>query len=157
MSRLARSESDRILGGVCGGLGAYLGVDPVIVRIAFVLLAMFNGMGLLAYLIIWVLVPTESTAAETHEHIVRENVQEIGQRARQLGADARGDWGRQWRAGQGSSKRMLLLGGGLVLIGLLMLLDNFGLLWWFSLGTLWPLIPIAIGGVLLLNNLKDAK
>jgi phage shock protein C len=56
---LRRSREDRVLFGVAGGLGRYLGVDPVIVRIAFVLLAIFGGSGLLLYLIGLIAIPEE--------------------------------------------------------------------------------------------------
>src|SRR3954449_1630889 len=61
--RLKRSSSDRVLGGVCGGLGAYLGVDPIIVRVAAVVLAFFGGAGILFYLAAWLLVPSDDPAA----------------------------------------------------------------------------------------------
>lgn len=57
--RLFRSRTDRVLGGVCGGLGRYLGVDPIILRIAFVVLLVFGGVSLLAYVVALLLVPNE--------------------------------------------------------------------------------------------------
>jgi phage shock protein C len=60
--RLTRSREDRMIAGVAGGLARYFGVDPVIVRIAFVLLALTGG-GVLAYLIAWVVIP-EATIEE---------------------------------------------------------------------------------------------
>lgn len=59
-SRLMRSETDRMLAGVCGGLAAYLGVDPVLVRLAFVILALASGVGLAIYIVLWIIVPTPS-------------------------------------------------------------------------------------------------
>ena len=56
---LVRSRDDRVIGGVCGGLGHYLGIDPVLVRIAFVVLAVAGGSGLLAYLLAWLIIPEE--------------------------------------------------------------------------------------------------
>lgn len=55
--RLMRSRDDRLLGGVAGGLGAYFGIDPVIVRLVFVVLALAGGGGVLAYLIAWIVIP----------------------------------------------------------------------------------------------------
>ncbi len=55
--RLTRSSTDRVVAGVAGGLGRYLGVDPVILRIAFVVLAV-TGSGVLLYLIGWLVMPT---------------------------------------------------------------------------------------------------
>src|SRR3954463_4723770 len=57
--RPQRSSTDRVLGGVCGGLGAYLGVDPIIVRVVAVVLVLFGGAGLLFYLAAWLLVPSD--------------------------------------------------------------------------------------------------
>ena len=53
---LRRSRTDRVFGGVCGGLGHYLNVDPVVVRIIAVALV-FAGVGLVAYVIAWIVIP----------------------------------------------------------------------------------------------------
>jgi len=63
--RLKRSSTDRVLGGVCGGLGAYLGVDPIIVRVVAVVLAFFGGAGILFYLAAWLLVPSDDPTASS--------------------------------------------------------------------------------------------
>lgn len=55
--KLTRSTNDRMIAGICGGLGQYLGLDSTIVRLIFVLLALAGGPGLLAYLIMWLVVP----------------------------------------------------------------------------------------------------
>ncbi len=55
--RLYRSKEDKVIAGVCGGLGEYLDVDPVWIRLVAVLLVFANGIGVLAYLIAWILVP----------------------------------------------------------------------------------------------------
>ncbi|MGH2634743.1 MAG: PspC domain-containing protein [Actinomycetota bacterium] len=56
---LRRSREGRVIGGVCSGLGRYLGVDPVLLRIAFVVLAVAGGGGLLLYVVAWILIPEE--------------------------------------------------------------------------------------------------
>jgi phage shock protein C len=56
---LYRSRTDRMIGGVCGGLAEYFGVDPTLVRIGAVLLGIANGVGVLAYVILLVVVPEE--------------------------------------------------------------------------------------------------
>ncbi|MEB2287811.1 MAG: PspC domain-containing protein [Anaerolineae bacterium] len=61
--RLARSLTDRTLGGVCGGLGAYVGVGPWWVRALFVILGVFTaGTGLLLYVALWLILPPQSLA-----------------------------------------------------------------------------------------------
>ncbi|WP_255333644.1 PspC domain-containing protein [Methanosarcina sp. KYL-1] len=58
--RLTKSKSNKILFGVCGGLGEYFGIDPTLVRLAFVLLALLNGIGIVIYIILAVIMPSES-------------------------------------------------------------------------------------------------
>jgi phage shock protein C len=61
--RLYRSRTDRKVAGVCGGIGRYFGVDPVVFRIVWVLLILGMGAGLLAYLICWLIIPLEPETA----------------------------------------------------------------------------------------------
>ncbi len=62
--KLYRDPDDRILGGVCSGLGIYLDVDPLWVRLGFALTFFTFGTGLLLYVILWVIVPEARTTAE---------------------------------------------------------------------------------------------
>jgi len=58
MKRLYRSKKDRILGGVCGGLGEYADIDPTLIRIFLVILIVFSwGMFFLIYIIAWIVMP----------------------------------------------------------------------------------------------------
>jgi phage shock protein C len=61
--RLTRSRTNRILGGVCAGLARYLGVDVILIRIAFVVLALAVGGGVILYVIGWILIPEEEPGA----------------------------------------------------------------------------------------------
>ena len=56
---LTRSTTDRKISGVSGGLGAYLGIDPVLVRVGFVVTTLASGVGLLAYLALLAIVPAD--------------------------------------------------------------------------------------------------
>ena len=57
--RLFRSRKDRILGGVCGGIGNYFNLDPVLVRVIWAVSFFVFGAGFLAYIIAWIIVPEE--------------------------------------------------------------------------------------------------
>jgi phage shock protein C len=57
--KLYRSLNNKMLGGVAAGLGEYLNIDPTIVRLGFVALALMGGPGLVVYLIMWLVVPPE--------------------------------------------------------------------------------------------------
>jgi phage shock protein C len=57
--RLYRSKKDRVLGGVCAGLGNFFTIDPVLVRVLWAVSFFVGGVGFLAYLIAWIIVPEE--------------------------------------------------------------------------------------------------
>jgi len=57
IKRLYRSKKDRIIAGICGGIAEYLKVDPVLIRVLWVIFACMGGSGILAYLIAWFIVP----------------------------------------------------------------------------------------------------
>jgi phage shock protein PspC (stress-responsive transcriptional regulator) len=65
--RLYRDPDDKVLGGVCSGLGAYFSIDPVIIRIIFVLIFFLGGSGILAYLVLWIVVPKAASTAQRLE------------------------------------------------------------------------------------------
>jgi phage shock protein PspC (stress-responsive transcriptional regulator) len=61
--KLYRSRSDRMIAGVCAGLGRYLGIDPTVVRLVFVVLALLGvGSGVLLYILMMLIIPQEPAA-----------------------------------------------------------------------------------------------
>lgn len=62
--RLYRSRKDKILAGICGGVGKYLDIDPIIIRLIFIVLLLTVGSGILIYLIAWIIIPLEPEDAE---------------------------------------------------------------------------------------------
>lgn len=69
VAKLRRSRQDRVVAGVCGGLGTYLGVDPLWFRLAFVVLTVGGGAGILIYLVAWLIIPEQ---AGDEELVVRK-------------------------------------------------------------------------------------
>jgi phage shock protein C len=63
VKHLYRSRTDRWFAGVCGGLGHYFGIDPTLVRALFVLFGLVVGGGILAYLLLWLIIPLEPEEA----------------------------------------------------------------------------------------------
>ncbi len=57
--KLYRSRYDRAIAGICAGLGKYFQIDPIIIRLGFLFLALAGGPGIIVYVIMWVLVPEE--------------------------------------------------------------------------------------------------
>ena len=93
--RLYRSRRNSMIAGVCGGLGEYLNVDPTIMRLVAVLLIFADGIGLIAYIIAWIIVPHNP---ETEAEVV---------------------------APERSGLNPLLPGLALIVVGLIFLLNNF--------------------------------
>jgi phage shock protein PspC (stress-responsive transcriptional regulator) len=65
--RMYRNPDDKIIGGVCSGVGAYLDTDPVLFRILFVIFLLFFGVGFLLYLVLWIALPEATTEAKKRE------------------------------------------------------------------------------------------
>lgn len=73
--RLTRSRNDRVIAGVCGGLGHYFNIDPVLVRIGFVALTLAAGAGILIYILAAIILPE----ATPEEDVARSDVTSVSQ------------------------------------------------------------------------------
>src|SRR5215210_6866298 len=69
--RLMRSRTDKMIAGVAGGVGQYLAIDPVLVRLAFVALC-FTGVGVLLYPVLWLIMPLEGSQRATPDQVFDE-------------------------------------------------------------------------------------
>jgi len=153
--------SDRIVGGVCSGLAAGFHIDPLWVRIAFVLLAFLQGIGLFIYIVLWLVMP-ERVEGEVG---ARSGFDSMASDLRRVGRELQGQFGgligprpaptsepRAASATSGSRPRQsLLLGLVLVLLGAILLGANTGLLSW---NVVWPAALIVIGVVLLFRTFQ---
>lgn len=152
MNRLYRSSSNRMIGGVCGGLAEYFKIDALIVRILFVTFAvMFSGTGLPLYLLLWIFVPEREKPFVDHDDSIRQNVDDIKSTFRDWRDQAPGAWERRWQ-NTSSEDRMFIGGAILVSVGLLLLVRNVQALGF--LNELWPLGVIAVGILILIHNLR---
>ncbi|HNP73862.1 MAG TPA: PspC domain-containing protein [Kouleothrix sp.] len=88
--RLLRSRNDRVVAGVAGGIAAMLNIDPLLVRLGFLALGLLNGFGLMVYVVLWLLVPNEDSAAADARSQMRENVGEMQSTAEELMQRVRG-------------------------------------------------------------------
>lgn len=82
--KLYRSEKDKMVAGVCGGLAEYFNVDSTVVRLIFVLIIISGGTGILAYVILWIVLPSESDVDKSSDEIMASNAKEIEQSASKL-------------------------------------------------------------------------
>lgn len=156
--KLHRSREDRMIWGVCGGLARYFDIDPAIVRIIAVLSIFLNGAGILAYIILAIVVPLESSQAATPKDVVEENVAEIKETASRLGQEVRSTFIKEKATPEETAKTRHrsynILGIVLIVIGILFLLASSNLLWWLRWTYIWPLIIIAIGVLIILAARK---
>jgi phage shock protein C len=152
--RLYRSRTDKFLGGVCGGLGKYIGIDPTIVRIVFLILLFETGIGFLLYILLWILLPVEGAPAPGTENVsdrLAEGVRGVGDDIRQA-------------AQRPNPQAGLWFGIGLIVLGAVLFLQQMGnvlgIAWintWLQLGTLWPLLIIAIGVAIILRGSQKGE
>ena len=148
--RLYRSRSDVMLGGVCGGLADYLGLDPTLVRLFFVLLAMGTGIGVFLYILMWIVVPVEGAATKSVEASAQSAAGEMADRARTFGQEFAGAVARP------NPRMGVFIGLALVVVGSIWLVQSLDLPWlrWLDFDFLWPVLLIIGGIVLILRRLR---
>lgn len=132
-ARLARSSTDRMIAGVCGGLATYLGIDSVLVRLAFVVLLFASGIGFPIYIILWIIMPQEDNVSKSGSEVIQENIEEMGQTVSSSVS----------RIGRPGTVGILL-----ILFGLYFWFSQMGWLSWAN-GIFWPLVIIGLGIYLL--------
>ncbi|MFC2079500.1 PspC domain-containing protein [Candidatus Bipolaricaulota bacterium] len=150
--KLYRSTTDTMLGGVCGGLGAYFAFDPNLIRLIFVVLAVAPGIGIPAYLALWLLVPEESKSEKMSlGERVRDGADEIAERARTIGDDLRD------KSRSSVPATSLAVGLVLIVVGIGFLLRNLGFTWmnWIARIWVWPSLLIVVGLVFLWRWIRN--
>ena len=85
--KLYRSRSDRMIFGLCGGLGKYFNIDSTLVRIIFVLLTMPGGAGLLIYLVLSIITPLEAGAEMNPKEEVKEFARKVKKKTKVVAAE----------------------------------------------------------------------
>ena len=136
--RLTRSEDERIIAGVCGGLAEYLGVDPVLVRLAFLLLIPAGGVGVPLYFILMILMPSEADVDLEQAAIIEKNLEGLGDTFSSSVERAREH-----------PNRPAIAAGLLIVMGFYFLLENLG---WLDGGIFWPLALILLGVFMLVRR-----
>lgn len=156
--RLMRDGRNAMLGGVAAGFAEYLEVDPVLVRLGFVLLAFVNGLGVLFYLVCWLVMPRRDAAVPpplTAAPAAGSAFDEARAAGERLAAEVRAATASPEAAGA-----QLAVGSMLVIAGALLLghnLDWFHWPHWLRLDTLWPLLLVALGVGLIAKSRRPAS
>jgi len=137
IKKIYRSEKNRIIFGVCGGLAEYFEVDPLLVRALFVLLSLGNGVGIILYIILAILMPKENDQELTKDNIVDESKKRTKQLVKEVKGN--GSWIKDFRN---------IVGIFLILVGLDILSSNlfhFSVFTWIGWNVIWALVIIFVG------------
>ncbi len=145
--KLHRSVKNKVIGGVAGGLAEYFDIDPVLVRVLFVVSLFFHGSGFIAYIILWIIVPEAPFVFEGAANFSSTNASPTSTEAKAETNDAASAYFKSLE--EKKSKRHRNVGIVLIVIGCIFFADNF--IPHFHFSDFWPLILIAIGASLLLN------
>lgn len=143
--KLYRSCTNRILGGVAGGLGEYFEIDPVIIRLIFVILVIAAGSGFLIYFLAWIIIP-ENPKCSKHQD-AKEEIKEAAENvANEIKKNVK------YRDNNNSKS---LLGLIILAVGGLLLVQNLiGLNFWHNF---WPVILIVLGLGIILQGTRSKE
>jgi phage shock protein C len=132
-NRLYRSQTDQMIAGVAAGIAEHFDLDPTLIRLAFVLITLIGGSGVIVYIILWIILPTRPNVSTEPEETIHENLEEIKDRAHAFATRTHTPHSRS------------LWGLLFIIFGLIFLLQNFGLFFHVNLWQFWPIIIIIIG------------
>ncbi len=143
--RLTRDPRNAVLGGVAAGLADYFDVDPVIVRIGFVLLCLASGIGLVVYLVAWVVVPRRDVISVGPSPPETPPVDRVVDQVREAGEKVVDGL---HEASNKEGRGRIIAGSIMIGLGLLFLLDRISWFYWpdwLRLSRLWPVALIVVG------------
>ena len=130
--KLYRSQSNRMIGGVCGGIAEYFGLDATLIRIIWIAISLVGGFGLLIYIASLFIIPNnpDQSPGEKSENLIKD--------------------------------KNLFWGSLLVIVGLFLILRQMGLFYTFQFWhvpwqSVWAIVLIALGGILLYNRSKSSQ
>jgi len=146
--RLYRSESNQVLGGVCAGLGEFLGINPLFIRIFFVVWTILGEFSVLVYILLWIIIPREFSVDANEKF----EMNDLGARARQMGTEI------SMITRQPSSELIIFAGAGLIAWGIYNLIQGYlNLNIWAYSQYVWPALLVIAGIVVIARTLKKKE
>ena len=156
--RMARPADGRLLAGVCLGIAEWAGIHVWLVRLAFVVLGLADGVGVVIYALAWLLLPTEGERidAASFRRAASSRLGHAGREVRGLGGSVRDAWTRvgSSRWPRPLSRRWIAL--LLIFVGVLVLMASFGLFAWVTPMRAFGLAMAAVG-IGILMSLYEAR
>ncbi len=156
--RLYRSRYDSVIGGVSGGLGKYFSIDPLIIRILFLVFAFVIGGGIVAYIILWIVMPVEpdyffdkygsrSSSGGTARDTTNPN-ETYDRAADSISNPAYSSTNQPKTASNGA----LIAGIFLIVFGMILIADRF--LYQINFRDVWPFLVLVIGVVIIAGSFR---
>lgn len=142
-NKLYRSTTDIVIAGVAAGIADFFEIDPLIVRILFILLFVFGGSGLVVYLILWIIVPKKGDKSKNTEEIVKKNAAELKAKAQKLVEEIKTTSGNHHKSDRKNKKWFGIM---VLALGAMLILRNMGV---FYMRDFWPIALIIFGLVIL--------
>lgn len=146
-SKLYRPKEDRVIAGVCSGIARYFKIDVIIIRLIFVLLAIYAGSGVLIYLILLIIMPEEngkSYADDVKKNINENKKTEIKNELKNAASEIK-------KSAAKNSRNTEVFALILIFLGLMFLMQNF-LPVIFNFAKLWPLFFVLLGIIILFSG-----
>jgi phage shock protein PspC (stress-responsive transcriptional regulator) len=153
--RLYRSAKSKVFGGVAGGIAEYFDIDPIIIRLLFVVIAFAGGGGAIVYLILWIALPLEPLTA-FNMNMGSGDPSGAGNPGGQPASDYSAGSSNPFNIPVKHENRNGLIGGiVLISLGMIFLANRFIPNIHFS--DLWPLVLVVLGGVLIATSFAERK
>lgn len=150
--RLLRTSKNKMLGGVAAGIGDYFDLDPNIIRFLFIVLTVFGGSGVLMYLLLWLLLPSDTSETSGGRDTMRENIGQMKETVQGFAEDIKKEVTPEKTETENKGKSQGYLGMVLVVLGIVFLLINLGLLDMYVIRRFWPVLLVFLGVSLLSRN-----
>ncbi|MFZ2025767.1 MAG: PspC domain-containing protein [Microgenomates group bacterium] len=150
--RLVRTSKNKMLGGVAAGIGNYFDLDPNIIRFLFIVLTVFGGSGVLMYLLLWLLLPSDTSETSGGRDTMRENIGQMKETVQGFAEDIKKEVTPETTEAEKKPKSQGYLGVVLVVLGVGFLLINLGLLDMYVVRRFWPVLLVFLGVSLLSRN-----
>lgn len=150
--RLVRTSKNKMLGGVAAGIGNYFDLDPNIIRFLFIILTVFGGSGVLMYLLLWLLLPSDTSETSGGRDTMRENIGQMKETVQGFAEDIKKEVTPEKTETEQKPKSQGYLGVILVVLGIGFLLINLGLLDMYIIRRFWPVLLVFLGVSLLSKN-----
>ncbi|MDD4990323.1 MAG: PspC domain-containing protein [Candidatus Pacebacteria bacterium] len=149
MKKLHRSKNEKVIAGVAGGLGEYFGIDPVLFRILFVFLILWGGAGILFYLILMFIIPSQN--GQSAKDAVKEAAFNLKEKAQEVAGGIKQE-AQEMKEESWWSNRRNVLGVVIMLAGLVFLLNQLFPIRFLKFNFIWPVVIIFIGFFVILKR-----